>query len=141
MSERLLDFPGEIAASRRSIDWAPTPLGAVSSWSTSLKTIVGVVLGNRFPMLLAWGPELLQLYNDAYRPMLGEKHPASLGAPAREVWSEIWPIIGPMVESGLGGGPATWSENLELSLSRNGYLEETYFTFSCSPVSDDDGSV
>ena len=78
----------------RELDWSRTALGPVSSWPTSLKTTVGVLLGNRFPMSLFWGPSLINFNNDAYRPILGEKHPASLGASGREIWKEIWHILG-----------------------------------------------
>jgi signal transduction histidine kinase/DNA-binding response OmpR family regulator len=125
----------------RATDWSRTGLGPVEGWPRSLKTMVGVLLGNRFPMLLFWGPALLQLYNDGYRPILGLKHPASLGAPGGEVWAEIWDIIGPMAQGVLAGGPATWSEHLLLPMNRQGFIEETYFTFSYSPVPDDTGRV
>jgi PAS domain S-box-containing protein len=130
---------GTMEALVRTFDWEGHRLGPRASWPTSLKTTVGIVLGSRFPMLLWWGPDLWQLYNDGYRPILGDKHPASLGAAGREVWAEIWHIIGPMAEGVLAGGPATWSEHLLLPIIRKGYVEETYFTFSYSPVPGDDG--
>ncbi|NMO14342.1 response regulator [Pyxidicoccus fallax] len=130
-----------MGALMRSIDWARTPLGAVETWPTSLRTALGLVLGGRFPMLLWWGDQLIQLYNDAYRPILGAKHPRSLGAPGAEVWEEIWHIIGPQADDVRAGGPATWNEHLLLPMLRNGFLEETYFTFSYSPVPDDSGRV
>lgn len=125
----------------RSIDWSKTRIGPVERWPLSLRTMVGVLLGNRFPMLLWWGPDLVQLYNDSYRPVLGDKHPGSMGALGPDVWKEIWGVIGPMAEGVLAGSEATWSENLLLEMNRSGFLEETYFTFSYSPVPDDDGSV
>ena len=131
---------GEMAALMRATDWASTPLGPPESWPTGLRTMVAVMLGSRFPMLVWWGPELLHLYNDAYRPILGDKHPASLAAPAREVWAEIWDIIGPQAAGVLAGGPATWNEHLLLPMNRKGFVEETYFTFSYSPVPDDAGA-
>ncbi|HVK68945.1 MAG TPA: PAS domain-containing protein, partial [Polyangium sp.] len=133
---------GEMGALMRSFDWSRTVLGPVSGWPTSLKTMAGVVLNNRFPMLIWWGPELIQaVYNDAYRPILGNKHPASLGAPGPEGGAEIWDVIGSMARGVLDGGPATWSEHLLLWMQRRGFVEETYFTFSYSPVPDDDGHV
>src|SRR5262245_44014217 len=85
---------GEMGALMRSIDWSKTPLGPVSGWSRALRSMVGVLLRNRFPMLLWWGPQFCQLYNDAYRPIPGDKHPRSMGQPASECWPEIWHIIG-----------------------------------------------
>lgn len=132
---------GEMGALMRSTDWTQTPLGPVDQWSTSLKTMLGVLLSNRFPMALCWGPQLLSLYNDAYRPILGEKHPSALGRPFGEVWNEIWHLLGPLADSVLSGAGATWSEHLLLPMNRKGYVEETYFTFSYSPVPGDDGRV
>ncbi|QSQ28211.1 response regulator [Pyxidicoccus parkwayensis] len=125
----------------RSVDWSRTALGPVETWPSSLRTALGLVLGSRFPMLLWWGEELIQLYNDAYRPILGDKHPRSLGAPGAEVWAEIWHIIGPQANLIREGGSATWNEHLLLPMQRKGYLEETYFTFSYSPVPDETGQV
>ncbi|WP_437279752.1 ATP-binding protein [Sorangium sp. So ce375] len=133
-AEDCLAGGGEMGALMRSIDWSKTKLGPVANWPISLKTVVGLVLGNRFPMLALIGPELLHIYNDGYRPILGMKHPASMGAPAAEVWAEIWDVIGPMALSVLDGGPATWSEHLMLPMNRRGFVEEAYFTFSYSPI-------
>jgi PAS domain S-box-containing protein len=121
----------------RAFDWTSTPIGPPDSWPESLRTMVGVVLANPFPMLIWWGRELRHLYNDAYRPMLGAKHPASLGQPASEVWPEIWDIVGPRALRVLSGGAATFDEDLHLPMDRYGYVEETYFTFSYSPIPDD----
>ncbi len=132
---------GEMGALMRSTDWSNTRLGPVENWPRSLRTMLGVVLGSRFPMLLWWGPDLLHLYNDAYRPILRDKHPASLAAPAAEVWAEVWDVAGPMARSVQEGGPATWTEDLQLFINSGGMAEETYFTFSYSPVPGDDGRV
>jgi len=132
---------GEMGALMRSTDWSKTKLGPVEAWPRSLKTMLGVVLGSRFPMLLWWGPDLLHLYNDAYRPILRDKHPASLAAPAADVWAEVWDVAGPMARSVQEGGPATWTEDLQLFINSGSMLEETYFTFSYSPVPGDDGRV
>jgi signal transduction histidine kinase len=132
---------GEMGAIMRSTDWSKTKLGPVENWPRSLRTMLGVVLGSRFPMLLWWGPGLLHLYNDAYRPILRDKHPASLAAPAAEVWAEVWDVAGPMARSVQEGGPATWTEDLQLFINSGGMAEETYFTFSYSPVPGDDGRV
>ncbi|RKG76748.1 response regulator, partial [Corallococcus exercitus] len=132
---------GEMGELVRSMDWSRTPLGPSRDWPVSLKTMVGVVLHNRFPMLMWWGPEMIQVYNDAYRPVLGLKHPGSLGAPGEQVWREIWDVVGPMARGVLDGGPATWSENLELFINSRGFLEETFHTFSYSPIPDEKGGV
>lgn len=119
------------------INWDATPLGPVANWSQALRTLVGLLLHNRFPMLLWWGPEFIQIYNDAYRPIPGAKHPKSLGQPAAECWPEIWHVIGPMIETPFGGGPATSSNDLPLLLNRKGFLEETHFKVAYSPVPDE----
>ncbi len=137
----IFEAGGEMGAFMRTIDWSRTALGPVETWPTSLRTALGIVLGGRFPMLLWWGDQLIQLYNDAYRPILGDKHPHAFGAPGAQVWAEIWHIIGPQAEGIRAGGPATWNEHLLLPMQRKGYLEETYFTFSYSPVPDDLGGV
>lgn len=136
-AERVLAGGGEAGALMRATDWSKTPLGPVARWSEALRTMVGVLLRNRFPLMLLWGPELVQLYNDAYRPIFGAKHRRAMGQPARECWSGIWPIIGPMLESPLRGQPATASDDLLLLIDRNGFLEETHFKLAFSPVPDD----
>ncbi|MGH7338520.1 MAG: ATP-binding protein, partial [Myxococcota bacterium] len=92
-------------------------------------------------MMIWWGPDLLNFYNDAYRPILRDKHPASLAAPAAELWAEIWDVAGPMARGVMQGGPATWTEDLQLFIKSGAMAEETYFTFSYSPIPGDDGSV
>ncbi|MCW2778500.1 MAG: histidine kinase [Frankiales bacterium] len=132
---------GEVAAALREVDWATTPLGPPETWSTSLVNVVRVMLASRFSMWMAWGPDLVFFCNDAYRrDTLASKFPWALGRPAREVWAEIWPDIGPRIDSVLATGEATWDEGLLLFLERSGYREETYHTFSYSPLTDDDGS-
>lgn len=126
----------------RSHDWESTPLGHPDTWPSELRTAVRICLSSRFPMLVVWGPELIKIYNDGYRPVLGsEKHPGALGAPAREVWSEIWDQIGPLFDSVMRDGASTWTEHGLLVLERNGYPEECYFTWSYSPLHADDGSI
>ena len=139
--DSLFDGPGEVAALMREKDWSATALGPPERWPQSLRTMVRVLLTSRFSMWMGWGSELSFFYNDAYRPTLGAKHPASLGAPFRELWAEIWPELRPRIEGVLAGGPATWDEGLLLFLERNGYVEETYHTFSYSPLPDDHGGV
>jgi signal transduction histidine kinase len=116
-------------------DWSSSPLGPAEAWPDSLKAAVRIVLTSGFPMWMAWGPELTFLYNDGYaRTTLGKKHPWALGRPAHEVWHEIWKEIGPLIHSVLETGEACWEEVLQLILERNGYPEETYHTFSYSPL-------
>jgi len=124
-----------------SEDWSRTPLGSPAQWATSLRTVVGIILGSRFPMLLWWGADLVHVYNDGYAPILGDKHPGALGRPASKVWAEIWHVVGPMAEGVLAGEPATWSEDLLLLMNRHGLVEEAYFTFSYSPAPNDEGGV
>jgi PAS domain S-box-containing protein len=118
-------------------DWAQTPLGPTSSWSPSLRMMVRFLLANRFPLLLWWGPKFCSIYNDAYRPILGSKHPQSLGQPLRECWHEIWHVLQPLVERPYQGGPSTWMEDIQLEINRHGRFEETHFTIAYSPVPDE----
>ena len=132
---------GEMGARMRAHDWSATPLGVPETWPQSLRTVVRILLTSRYQMWMGWGDTLSFFYNDAYRPTLGVKHAWALGASAREVWKEIWPDIGPRIEHVLKTGEATWDEGLLLFLERSGYSEETYHTFSYSPLSDDRGSI
>ncbi len=140
-TEALFAGGGEVGALMEAIDWSQTPLGPVSSWPQSLRTAVSICLHSRFELFLWWGPEFVMLYNDAYRQTLQRKHPWALGKPGRVVWAEIWPVIGPMLENVMRTGEATWSTDLLLFLERYGYPEETYHTFSYSPVFDEQGQV
>jgi hypothetical protein len=124
----------------RSFDWSRTPIGAPDTWSPALRTTIDILLRNSFPMLLWWGPEYISIYNDAYRLVLGQKHPWGLGRPVRECWSEIWQILKPLIDTPFHGGPATWMEDIELELDRSGFTEETHFTIGYSPVRDDTAS-
>ena len=124
------------------VDWAATPLGSPDDWPQSLQTAVSILLSTRFSMWMAWGPELTFFCNAAYRrDTLAEKYPWALGRPAREVWAEIWDDIGPRIDRVLATGQATWDEALLLFVERSGYPEESYHTFSYSPLRDDDGAV
>ncbi|MDT5164317.1 MAG: hypothetical protein QOC88_1211, partial [Mycobacterium sp.] len=132
----------QIGRDLAAVDWASTPLGPVDSWPQSLRTTVNILLASRFPMWMAWGPDLTFFCNAAYRrDTLGLKYPWALGRPAREVWSEIWPDVSPRIEHVLSSGEATWDEALMLLVERSGYSEESYHTFSYSPLRDDDSTV
>ena len=128
---------GETGSRLRSLDWTAHPLGLPEFWPQSLKTIVRVMLDSRYAMWMAWGPQLTFFCNDAYLPTVGLKRDWVLGARSDEVWKEIWPDIGPRIEHVLTSGEATWDEGLLLFLERSGFVEETYHTFSYSPVYDD----
>ncbi len=130
---------GHLEALVRDFDWASTDLGPPSSWSTSLRMIVRVVLANRFPMLLWWGPNYIQIYNDAYAPILGTKHPVqALGRPFRECWHEVFDVLGPLVDVPYHGGPATFMDDIELIVRRHGFAEESHFMIAYSSVPDDE---
>jgi diguanylate cyclase (GGDEF)-like protein/PAS domain S-box-containing protein len=132
---------GEMAERIRRIDWSTTPLGPVEAWPQSLKTALEIVLSSRYAMFVWWGKELINLYNDAYRPFLGKKHPQALGRPAQEVWAEIWDLVGPRADAVFARAESTFDEAMLLILDRFGHLEETYFTFSYSPVRNDQGEI
>jgi PAS domain S-box-containing protein len=128
---------GEMGALIRSLDWSATAIGPIESWSPALRMMVPFLLANRFPLLLWWGPEYISIYNDPYRPVLGNKHPSALGQPVHQCWSEIWHILRPLIDTPFNGGPATWNEDIELELNRHGFAEETHFTIAYSPVPDE----
>lgn len=133
---------GEIGRQHADVDWAATPLGPPETWPQSLATAVGILLTSKFSMWMGWGPELTFFCNDAYRrDTLGRKYPWALGRPASTVWAEIWQDISARVERVLSTGEATWDTELLLFIERAGYIEESYHTFSYSPLRDDDGRV
>ncbi len=132
----------EVGRELGGLDWATTPLGPPHGWPQSLRTALSILLSSRFSMWMAWGPELTFFCNAAYRrDTLGRKYPWALGRPASEVWAEIWDDIGPRIEIVLSTGTATWDEALLLFLERSGFPEETYHTFSYSPLRDEAGAV
>jgi serine phosphatase RsbU (regulator of sigma subunit) len=137
----LFEAAGTLRQAYRQVDWAATPLGPVSSWSPTLRFAVDLAFHTRFPVTLFWGPRLVLIYNEAYAPLIGEKHPAALGAPAASVFPEIWDTIGPMLGAVRSGAQATWSEDLRLLMDRHGFAEECFFTFSYSAVRDLDGQI
>jgi PAS domain S-box-containing protein len=128
---------GNMGALLRGTDWSKTPIGPVESWSPTLRIMVRFLLANGFQMILWWGPSFCQLYNDAFRPCLGRKHPQALGQPASECWAEIWPVIGPLIETSYGRGEPTWSDDVMLEIDRRGFAEETHWTFAYGPVPDE----
>ncbi|MGA8210715.1 MAG: SpoIIE family protein phosphatase [Nocardioidaceae bacterium] len=138
----MFERSGQLGRDLLAVDWASTPLGPLGTWPQSLESVVRLVLTSRFSMWMAWGPELTFFCNDAYRrDTLGGKYPWALGRPSAEVWSEIWPDIAPRIRSVMEDGESTWDERLMLFLERSGYPEETYHTFSYSPLFDDDGVI
>ena len=131
----------EMAQRMRALDWSRTPLGPVEQWPQSLRTSVSTCLDCAFPIVLWWGPDLAILYNDEYAQILGPaKHPAALGERGAKVWAEIWDVIGPMLSQVMSTAEPTRSRDLLLLIDR-GYLEETYFSFSYSPIHGEDGAV
>ncbi|MFN6494569.1 ATP-binding protein [Nostoc sp. DedQUE03] len=132
---------GEMGARMRERDWSKTSLGPTQQWPQSLKTAVRIMLTCRQPMFVWWGEELINLYNDAYKAIIGGKHPEALGQPASYVWREIWDQVGPRAESAMLKNEGTYDEALLLIMERNGYPEETYYTFSYSPVPNDQGET
>lgn len=125
----------------RTTDWSRTALGPESAWPPSLRAALGICLHSRFPMFVWWGPSLINIYNDAYIPILGKRHPAAFGKPAQEFWREIWPVVGPQAEAVMDRGEATWNEKVLLVMERNGYPEDTWFTWSYSPIVDETGAI
>ncbi|HEX8460962.1 MAG TPA: PAS domain-containing protein, partial [Segetibacter sp.] len=132
---------GETGELIRTKDWSTTPIGHPETWPLSLRTTVSILLNSRFPMFLWWGPAYITIYNDAYCPILGEKHPNALGVSGPEVWSEIWDVVGPIAERVKQEGVSNWAEDQLLYINRRGYLEESYFTFSYSPVLSESGEI
>ena len=138
-----LDFlagGGSTGALMRGHDWSGSPLGPPETWPQSLQTVVALLLQSQFPMFVAWGKELGFLYNDPYAEILGAKHPRALGRRFYDIWSEIWPDISPLIDAAMAGH-ATYREDLPLVMNRKGYDEQTWFTFSYSPVRDERGTV
>ena len=133
---------GEMGELIRSLDWSRTAIGPVASWPQSLRTTVSLILSARFPLLLWWGPQLVMIYNDAYRPILGSsKHPRAVGGTALEIWPEIWGVIGPMLDGVMQKGEATMISEGLLCIDRYGYLEECYFDYGYSAIKVESGAT
>ena len=140
--ESVFTGSGETSARLRALDWSATPLGPVDQWPQALRTIVRVVLASGYPMAICWGPDFVLLYNDAYGPIAGTRHPAALGRGAREVYPEAWDVIGPMYDSVMSREQTVnYLSDVLVPLSRNNYLEEVHIAFSVSPIWDDNGRV
>jgi PAS domain S-box-containing protein len=134
---------GEMGKLIRSKDWSGTLMGEPDEWPQSLRISLSILLNSKFPMFIFWGPELICFYNDAYRPSLGNdgKHPHILGMRGEEAWPEIWPIIKPLLDQVTSGGEAVWFENQLIPIYRNSKLEDVYWTFSYSPIKDEQGDI
>ncbi|HEX4096700.1 MAG TPA: PAS domain-containing protein, partial [Caulobacteraceae bacterium] len=139
-SPEFLDGGGEMGERIRAFDWTATPLGRPDAWPQALKTLVGLLLASNQPMFLAWGPGRTWLYNDAFTPILGLKHPAALGRPSMEVWAEAREVLEPMFDRVFAGEPVS-IEDFALDLDRRGRIEEAHFEFAYTPARGADGSV
>ena len=134
---------GEMGVLTRDFDWSRTSAGSPDEWPQSLRTVVAMILSSKFPMFLWWGEDLVQFYNDAYRPSLGNtgKHPAALGQKGADCWPEIWDVIYPLIKQVKSTGEATWSEDQLIPIYRNGKIEDVYWTFGYSAIHDDSDKV
>ena len=124
----------------RSKDWSQTPLGAPDTWPQSLRTSVSLCMASNFPIAIVWGPQQVQIYNDGYWPITGDMHPKSMGQDFKECWISAWPVIGQAFEEAFLGA-TRFLETQRIFLDRYGYSEETFFTFSFSPILDETGGV
>ena len=132
---------GEVRALARTVDWAATPMGAVETWPEHARTAVDLCLESGFPMMVCWGADLVQIYNDAHRRLLGGRHPAAMAQRGRDCWSDVWGVLGPLYERVMSRGESVFEEDLLLLLDRHGFVEESYFTLSISPIRDPSGGV
>jgi len=132
---------GEMGTRVRAQHWAGTALGAVATWPPSWHTVVNLCLSSDFPMTITWGPEFTQVYNDAYIPLLGAKHPVSLNKTFDECWAEVWDVLGPMAKRAMTTGEPSFRENMRMDINRYGYVEEAFFTYSFSPIRDETGHI
>ena len=141
LTRRQVSGTGEMAELTRAHDWASTPLGPIDSWSDTLLCSVNLMLSCQFPTVILWGPEMIQFYNDGYRPLMTEKHPTALGQPARECWKEAWHLIGPQWEAVLATGETVYMKEVLVPVLRNGRLQDIYWTYSYSPIYGPEGTV
>ncbi|MGV3545674.1 MAG: hypothetical protein ACO1N4_01345 [Pedobacter sp.] len=139
-TEQFLSGGGEMGKLIRSMDWPKTALGPVESWPQSLRTSVSLCLSSTFPILIAWGPETIQIYNDSYRPICGAMHPQSMGMNFRVCWESALEVVGDKFTRGQQG-EGTYIHDQRMFLQRYGYLEEAFITFSFAPIRDESGGV
>src|SRR5215475_9278372 len=139
--DRLFIGNSDMARRMRQFDWGATSIGPSSTWPQSLRIAVRIMLTSRQPIWIGWGKDLLYFYNDPYKSIIGGKDAWALGQPASEVWREIWDDIGPMLAQAIEGDEGTYVEKQLLIMERHGYAEETYYTFSYSPIPDADGNA
>ena len=132
---------GEMGKLIRSMDWSASPLGPPETWPQSLRTTLSLCLASNFPLCFIWGPERVQFYNDGYWPICAAKHPGAMGQDYKECWASAWPVVGPHFERVARTGETTFVTDTRMFLDRNGFLEETFFTYSYSPIRDESGSV
>ncbi len=139
----IFEGPGEMRALCREFDWGATSLGPTTGWSRVHQNTVRMVLAARWPMLLYWGPELVQVFNDAFTPSLGAAGSSerALGTRAADYWAAAWPIVGAQIEAVMARGEASWYEDALVPVQRDGKLEDVYWTYGQNPVFDDDGIV
>src|SRR5689334_9139449 len=132
---------GEMGALIRALDWSKTSLGPISAWSAHLKATISLMLPAQAQIVLFWGPDFVALYNDAYAPSIGEKHPRALGRPAQESWTELWDDLEPLLRRVLETGETVFAKDRPFYIERHGYPEDVYFDISYSPVHDETGGV
>src|ERR1700733_11074817 len=132
---------GEMGERIREFDWSATTLGPLHTWPQSLRTCMRIMLTSRQPIWIGWGKELIKLYNDPYKAIVGGKHPWALGKPASVVWKDIWRDIDPLLRQVMEKDEGTYAESQLLIMERNGYPEETYYTFSYTPIPGDNGDT
>ncbi len=132
---------GECGVELARLDWARSTVGHPSTWSPMLRTAVSIVLSSRYPLITWWGPDHVMLYNDALAPAFADNHPWALGRAGEQVLPEMWSVIGPMLDHVLTAGEATWRNDQPLPMKRRGFVEDTYWTYSYSPIRDETGTV
>src|SRR6185312_8532898 len=136
---------GEMGELIRNFNWKETPVGSQETWAQSLRTVLSIVVNSKFPMFLWWGKDLIQFYNDAYRPSFGfgeeSRHPNALGQKAEDCWTDVWPFIKPLIDDVLSGKGAIWHEDQMLPIFRNGRMEDVFWTFGYSAVNDESGRI
>src|SRR5207342_2644403 len=132
--------PSSMAQLMRELDWSCSPLGPPEGWPSGLRTVVSLLMESRYPMFVAWGPELGFIYNDAYAAILGARHPQALGRRFCDIWADIWDDIEPLIQRALRG-EASFMDDMHLLMHRNGYPEDTWYSFSYSPLRDESGRI